>query len=104
MVATNKPFLVMCKRIATKYYLDGNLLQEQPKEGISYTWRSIVKGGDLLKGVIKIVEDGVSIQIWTDPWVPRKWPRSPMVPRGRLILRTLHELFDPYIGTWDSIL
>ena len=55
---------------------------------MSYTWRSILKGVDLLKkGVIKRVGDGASINIWHDPWLPQNWSRNPITPRGNALVQ-----------------
>jgi hypothetical protein len=40
---------------------------------MSYTWRSILKGIELLKeGLIMSVGNGASINVWQDPWVARE--------------------------------
>lgn len=93
----------LCARVLeAKYFPDGDVLTTQPKEGMSYTWRSILKGIEVLKqGVIKRVGDGASIKIWADPWIPRQWSQTPMIPRGQSILTTVNELIDPYGDTWD---
>lgn len=46
------------------------------KSGISYTWRSILKGVELLReGVIWRTGDGTSMHIWNDPWLARDGTR-----------------------------
>ncbi|XP_071683374.1 uncharacterized mitochondrial protein AtMg00310-like [Lolium perenne] len=84
-------------------YYDTSVLLATPLEGISYSWRSILKGVDLLNmGVIKRVGDGSSINLWLDPWLPRNWCRKPITPRGQNVLTRVSELLDPTSGTWDA--
>jgi hypothetical protein len=43
-----------------KHYPDGSLLKAKVKKGISYTWRNILKGVELLKeGLIWRIGDGM---------------------------------------------
>ena len=88
-----------------KYYPNNSLLQAEVVSGISYAWRSILKGIELLKkGIIKRVGDGTTINIWNDPWLPRLWSRNPITPKGRKIISKVSELIDPNTGSWDKIL
>jgi len=69
---------------------------------MSYTWRSILKGIELLKkGLIWRVGDGRNLEIWNDPWLPRDSCRRPITPRGMNLLRYVEELIDPTTGGWD---
>ena len=56
----------------------------------------------LNKGVIKRVGDGSSINLWLDPWLPRDGCRTPITPRGRIVITKVAELLDPVLGSWDS--
>lgn len=62
----------LCGRVLkAKYFPNGNILQCEARDGISYTWRSILKGVDLIKeGIIWPIGDGESVNIWQDPWIP----------------------------------
>lgn len=41
------------KNLKAKYFREGGVLRAKPREGMSYTWRSILKGLELLKkGVV----------------------------------------------------
>lgn len=42
-----------------------------------------------------------TIDIWADPWLPRKWTRRPVTPKGGALLNKVDELLDPYVGSWD---
>lgn len=56
----------LCAQILrAKYHPNSSCLDAKPKHGMSYTWRSILKGIDLLKkGVIWRVGDGSNLKIW----------------------------------------
>jgi len=48
------------------------VLQATAGANASYTWRSIVKRIEVLqRGVVWRMGNGTSINIWTDPWLPR---------------------------------
>jgi hypothetical protein len=54
--------------LSAKYFPDGDVLKARPLTGMSYVWRSILKGIQLLKaGLIWHVGDGKSIDVWRDP-------------------------------------
>jgi hypothetical protein len=96
----------LCARVLkARYYRETSVLEADAKEGISYTWRSILKGVQLVqKGVIARVGYGSSINIWNDPWLPRDWGRQPITPRGHHVLTLVKELMDPVTGGWDELL
>jgi hypothetical protein len=47
------------------------------------------------------VGDGVGLNIWSDPWLPRDSTRCPLTPRGTTLLTEVAELIDPASGSWD---
>ena len=50
--------------LKAKYYPDGNILNAAPKDGISYTWRSLLHGLELVKqGYIWRIGDGQQVNI-----------------------------------------
>ena len=91
------------KVLKAKYFPHSTILEGQAKGGISYSWRSILHGVDLLKkGLIWRVGDGRHINIWADPWIPRGVTRQPASPRGASLLTRVEELIDPNTGNWDE--
>jgi hypothetical protein len=94
----------LCSQLLrAKYYLGHSCLDAQLKEGISYSWRSILKGIELLKkGIIWRIGDGEGLNIWSDPWLPRGTTRRPITPRNGNLLRDVAELIDPITGCWDT--
>ena len=61
----------LCAQVLrAKYYPNGDLLGVKEKSGISYSWRSLIRGLKALNnGLIWRVGDGTNINIWTDPWI-----------------------------------
>jgi hypothetical protein len=50
---------------------------------MSYVWRSILKGLEVLKeGMIWRVGNGTNIRIWNDPWFPSGSTRQPTTHKG----------------------
>jgi hypothetical protein len=96
----------LCARVLkARYFLDGSILDTKPINGISYSWRSILKGVQLLKdGLIWRVGDGANINIWNDMWLNRDGTRQPITPRGQCLLTHVNELIDPATGQWDEAL
>lgn len=89
--------------LQAKYFPDGELLKVLEKPGISYSWRSIVRGIEALKkGLIWHVGNGTQIDIWNDPWISDGVTRRPITPWGHTLLTWVSELIDPAIGVWDK--
>lgn len=94
----------LCAQVLrARYFPDGQILNVSEKPGISYSWRSIVRGIDALRqGLIWRVGDGTMIDIWMDPWLPYGTSRRPITPRGQTVLRRVSELINPTTGDWDK--
>jgi hypothetical protein len=61
------PTSLCAQVLAAKYFPDRDLLNAEAKSGISYCWRSILKGIQVLKnGIIWRVRDGYNINIYMD--------------------------------------
>ena len=81
--------------LCARYYPNGSILQARPKVCISYTWRSILKGVNLLK-------KGNNIDIWSDPWIPRGTTRRVVTQRGKNTIIQVKDLLDPSTNNWDG--
>jgi hypothetical protein len=94
----------LCARVLRAKYFDGkSCLDAKPRSGMSYTWRRILKGFDLLRqGLIWRVGDGEGLNMWTDPWLPRGMSRRSITPRGAQLMTSVAELIDQATGGWDS--
>jgi hypothetical protein len=79
----SRPESLCAKILKAKYYANSSVLEAKPKRGMSYTWRSILRGLEVMKmGMIWRVGDGRNLKIWFDPWIPRELSRRPITPRG----------------------
>ena len=97
------PASLCAQVLSARYYSDGSVLQARPRSGISYTWRSILKGVDLLKkGIIWRVGSGSNINIWSDPWIPRGSTRRVITQRGGNVVTKVNDLIDPTTNNWDE--
>jgi len=71
------PDSLCAQLLRAKYGSVDSLLHAKEGPGISYTWRSIVRGLQALKkGLIWRVGDGTRIKIWEDPWYPMVFPED----------------------------
>ena len=94
----------LCGRVLrAKYFPDGNILGGTVKPGISYTWRSILRGVALLKeGLVWRVGDGSKIKVWEDPWLPEGDTRRPRAVRGSSVVEAVADRINPTTGAWDE--
>lgn len=98
-----EPMSLCAQVLRAKYFPTGDLMAVREKLGISYSWRSIVRGIQALKkGLIWRVGDGTNIDIWHDPWLPSGITRRPITPRGRTVVNKVTDLIDPTTGKWDK--
>jgi hypothetical protein len=99
----NEPDSLCARVMKAKYFPNSTILEAQHMPGMSYTWRSILKGVKLLKeGIVWRVGDGTDIKIWSDPWLPREGAAYPITPRRQCLLTRVCELIDPVSLQWDE--
>lgn len=93
----------LCARVLqAKYFPSSSILDAQPVSGMSYIWRSILKGMNVVKeGMIWRVGSGENIKIWEDPWVPANPSRKLSTTQGAHLLTRVAELIDPVTNSWD---
>lgn len=94
----------LCARVMrARYYPDADMLGAESKPGISYAWRSILRGIQVLKeGLVKRIGNGEDTNIWADMWLPRDDCRKPVTPRGQIVVQKVSELINPLTGNWDA--
>ena len=103
MAYAGKPGLVVCTSTEARYFPRTSLLDAEVHPGISYTWRSILKGIALLKeGLIVRVGNATSINIWRDAWIARDEMRTLLSHRGHCLLTRVCELIDPDTQAWNE--
>jgi hypothetical protein len=85
--------------LKAKYFETCSVLEARPKTGMSYLWRSILRGLEIMNnGMIWRVGDEVGLNIWSYLWILRDSSRRPITPRGSNLLSEVAELIDPYTG------
>ena len=93
------PESLCAQLLKARYFRHEDFLKVMPKKGISYTWRSILEGRDLIKqGLIWHIGVGQKVNIWEDPWVLRGSTRRPSTVRGQILLQKVCDLIDPISG------
>jgi hypothetical protein len=96
------PESLCAKVLRAKYFADGDVINAKPIPGMSYVWRSILKGFQILKlGIIWRVGDGNSIRIWEDQWIPDNSTLRPSSVRGNHEFELVSELIDPLSKSCD---
>ena len=96
------PDSLCCIVLKAMYYPDCSILEAVPKPGISYSWRSILRGVELLKnGIVWRVGSGENIDVFTDPWIPRGTTRRPCTPQPNNVTVKVADLIDQDTTTWN---
>ena len=96
----------LCARVLrSKYYPSGDILNCELKKGSSYVWQSIYSGIETInQGCIWRIGNGLTVNIWDDPWIPTSSSWKIVTMRGSSLLTMVHELIDPATGYWDETL
>jgi hypothetical protein len=70
----------LCARVLLgRYGKGGDILSAPCPNGASATWKTIIKGREILKkGLIRRVGDGRKTEIWHDPWIEGSLDMRPM--------------------------
>ena len=77
----DKPDCLLGKILKGKYLPESHILLVEEASSISHGWRSILIGRNLLlKNLGWAVGDGLSINIWQDPWLSMSKQERPMGP------------------------
>ncbi|KAM0910182.1 hypothetical protein ACQ4PT_014329 [Festuca glaucescens] len=98
----NAPESLCARLLKALYFPSTSILEAKPVAGMSYSWRSILKGVELLKeGVVWRIGDGTHVNIWSDQWLNRKDAAKTITPRGRCLLTRVSDLIDPVTNKWD---
>lgn len=88
------PDSLMAKTLKNKYFPHSSFMEVKVSPIASYTWRSILSARDFLqKGFKKVVEEGTTMSIWENPWVPTL-PSFRVLPRGETLEDKPHAVSD----------
>jgi hypothetical protein len=93
------------RALRSKYKVTDSWLKDEPRKNATHTWRAMEKMKTLIsKGVCFLVGDGLSIDVWKEPWVP--WlPNFSPNPKNQSIVTAplkVAELFDPSSKGWSE--
>jgi hypothetical protein len=92
-----------CQVLKALYYPNTSILEAVPKDGMSYTWRSILRGVELLKqGIIWRIGTGEEVDAFDDPWIPRGSTRRPRTHNILNEKMRVCDLIDQTTVTWDE--
>ena len=98
----HKPNSLCGKLLKAKYFPNCGIMETAAIPEISYSWRSILKGVDLLKeGLVWRIGDGSNIKVWKDPCLPDNDTRRPKTIQGRSLVTNVADLIDLATGGWD---
>ena len=83
----------LCARVLkARYFEEGSILSATAPPSVSFTFRSILNGRDLLnEGLIWRIGDGSSVQIHHANWIPRT---GSMRPLGQLYIQGITKVAD----------
>jgi hypothetical protein len=96
------PDSLCCVVLKALYFPESSILEAASRPGMSYTWRSILRGLNLLKeGVVWRVGSGEHIDVWKDPWIPRGITRRLRTPDVLQEDLKVSDLIDPTTNQWD---
>lgn len=94
----------LCARVLKgKYFPSCSFPEAMRKKKSSETWRAILYGRQaLLKGLIKRVGPGTSINIWTDNWIAGSTSLRPLVRRSDVQVDKVSDLFLHDSRMWNE--
>jgi len=93
----------LCARVIKgKYFPNGEFLTANRKKRSFETWRAMLHGREaLVKGIIKRVGPGSSINIWNDNWIPGLRSLKPTTRLEGASVHFVNELFLPGTRVWN---
>ncbi|KAL9279821.1 putative ribonuclease H domain, reverse transcriptase zinc-binding domain-containing protein [Arabidopsis thaliana] len=98
------PECLLSRLMKSRYFADSGFLDASLSQRPSFGWRSILFGRDLLsKGLLKKVDNGVSMFVWTDPWIDDDGFRPPW--RKNIFFDVslkVSSLLNQSTGYWDD--
>ncbi|KAL0292087.1 UNVERIFIED_CONTAM: putative mitochondrial protein [Sesamum calycinum] len=97
----SRPESLVCRVLKAKYFPHTHLFDAQLGTRPSFSWRSIMAAMHLLQCRWRI-GTGHSVNIWTDPWLPRTPSFRIITPRPAHIHAVwVHELFSEDLHDWN---
>ena len=93
----------LCARVLkARYFKDGSIMNATCPSAASYTFRSILFGRDLLKEVVVWrIEDGSSVNIHHENWIPRSGSLKPLGQSYMHVVTRVNDLMTADVTAWD---
>ncbi|XP_062021202.1 uncharacterized protein LOC133737713 [Rosa rugosa] len=77
MLITN-PESIAARLFKAKYFPNSDFMQAEVGQDMSYTWRSILAGREVLaRGLRYQIGSGTNVSVWEDPWLPLPYNFKP---------------------------
>ena len=85
------PNSLWARVLKARYFKNSEFLRAGCPGGVSFSWRSILHGRDLLKsGLIWRIVSGESIDVWKDNWIPRAGAQRPLGRKPDAVAMTIN--------------
>ena len=93
----------LCARVLKgRYFHDEDFLSRTRKRRMSFTWRAILAGREVLKkGLTRRIGDGTTTRIWEDRWLPNHFAGRPLTPAEGQVVETVADLTTDS-GDWNE--
>jgi len=93
----------LCARVLKGlYFHDEDFLSRTRKRRMSFTWRAILAGREVLKkGLTRRIGDGTTTRIWEDRWLPNHFAGRPLTPAEGQVVETVADLTTDS-GDWNE--
>lgn len=98
----NSPDSVVARVFKARYFPNSNFLNVVDMPGMSFMWRSILAGRNILsKGIRYQIGDGCNVSLWNDPWLPLPYSFKPFsYPAAGTECWTVGDIIDQENCTW----
>jgi hypothetical protein len=99
----SRPESLCARTLKGKYFHDASFMSARKKRNSSHTWQAILKGREVLeKGLIRLIGDGRSTNVWTDQWIPGIPGFKPLYRKPEAKVEKVHELLTPDGIAWND--
>jgi hypothetical protein len=99
-----QPHSLIAQVLKAKYFPKESFLKAQPKQNMSYTWRSIIQARWVLKqGCFWTIGNGADIDMWEDSWIHQKGNNTTWSKRPPQSDKTkVQDLMDTQSNSWND--
>ena len=94
----------LCARVLkARYFPNEGFLTAGCPASASKTWKAIIQGRDMLKtGLIRLVGNGETNEVWHDQWIEGTISMKPMGSLKPNSVQFVSDLLDPGTNQWDT--